>query len=150
MIIVRRLAAIAGLLLLAACAASPASTAKKPDHKVIVQVNENDPAKLTLALNNVANLYSYYQEKGEPLEIEVVAYGPGLHLFRDDTSPVKARLATLKDTYDLTYSACGNTMQNMEKAEGKKLTLIKDVQVVPAGVTRIVELQEKGWSYIRP
>ncbi|MEK9967885.1 MAG: DsrE family protein [Ferrovibrio sp.] len=147
----RRFTAVVGLMLLAACAAQPAVTARKPDHKLIVQVNENDPAKLNLALNNISNVYSYYMEKGEPIEVELVAYGPGLHIFRNDTSPVKARLDSLKKTYDgVTYSACGNTMQGMEKAEGKPVKLVSDVKIVPAGVTRIMELQEQGWSYLRP
>jgi intracellular sulfur oxidation DsrE/DsrF family protein len=141
---------IAGLMLLAACAAQPAATVKKPEHRLIVQVNENDPAKLNLALNNIANVYSYYLEKDEPVEIELVAYGPGLHIFRNDTSPVKDRLDSLRKTYEVSYSACGNTMQGMEKAEGKPVKLVSDVKIVPAGVTRIIELQEKGWSYLRP
>jgi intracellular sulfur oxidation DsrE/DsrF family protein len=146
----QRFAAIAGVMLLGACAAQPATTAKKPEHRLIVQVNENDPAKLNLALNNIANVYSYYMDKNEPVEVELVAYGPGLHIFRGDTSPVKARLETLRKTYDVTYSACGNTMQGMERAEGKAVSLVSEVRVVPAGVTRIMELQEQGWSYLKP
>ena len=121
------------------------------EHRLVIHIDDKDPAKMNLALNNLANVYEYYRAKGEPVRVEVVAYGPGLTIFRADKSPVKARLETLKLAYDnLTYSACGNTMRAVEKAEHKPVTLVPDVQVVPAGVVRILELEEQGWSYVRP
>jgi intracellular sulfur oxidation DsrE/DsrF family protein len=38
----------------------------------------------------------------------------------------------------------------MEKAEGHPVQIISQASVVPAGVVRLSELQEQGWSYIRP
>src|SRR5262245_61618579 len=72
--------------------ASPAAVAQ---HKVAIQVNQNDKAVMDLALNNVRNIAEYYKEKGESVSIEVVAYGPGLHMLRSDTSPVKERIAPM-------------------------------------------------------
>ena len=46
---------------------------------------------MNLALNNVRNITEYYKEKGETVAIEVVTYGPGLHMLRSDTSPVTPR-----------------------------------------------------------
>lgn len=123
----------------------------KPQHRLVIQVDDNDPAKMNLALNNLTNIYEYYQQKGETVQVELVAYGPGLNIFRTDTSPVKSRLETLKLTYDnVTFSACGNTKRGMEKAEKKEISLVPEAHVVPAGVVRILELQEQGWSYIKP
>lgn len=141
------LSAAAAALALSACAATP----EVRPHRLIVHVDDNDPARMNLALNNISNVYAHYLEKNEPIEVELVAYGPGLHMLRADTSPVKQRLASLRETYDnIVYTACGNTMQNMAKAEGKAVALLPDVGIVSAGVTRIMELQEKGWSYVRP
>lgn len=139
--------------LFAAFLMSGASQAQAPkkDHRLIIQVNESDPGKMTMALNNMANVYEYYRKKNEPVQVELVAYGPGLHLFRADSSPVRTRLDALKLEHDgITFTACGNTIVNMEKAEGKPIALLPDVGVVEAGVTRIMELQEQGWSYLRP
>jgi intracellular sulfur oxidation DsrE/DsrF family protein len=147
----RRIAAVIAMVLAFGVAAHAQQNAAQGHHHLVIQVDENDPAKMNLALNNASNVFAYYLEKNEPVEVEIVAYGPGLHIFRDDTSPVKKRLEALKQTYDkLTYSACHNTMKGMEKAEKKPVKLAPEVQVVPAGVTRIMELQEKGWTYIRP
>lgn len=142
---------ILALLLLGATSGPAAAADAKPDHRLIIHVNENDPARMNLALNNLTNVYEYYRKKNEPVQVELVAYGPGLHIFRDDTSPVKQRIESLKLAYEtVTFSACGNTMKGMEKAEAKPVKLIDDVGVVSSGVIRIVELQEEGWSYLRP
>ena len=51
---------------------------------------------------------------------------------------------------DITFSACGNTLKKVTKKKGKAPKLIEGVKVVPAGVIRIMELQSKGYAYIRP
>jgi intracellular sulfur oxidation DsrE/DsrF family protein len=38
----------------------------------------------------------------------------------------------------------------MEKKEGKELVLVSEAKQVPSGVVRLMELQEQGYSYIRP
>jgi hypothetical protein len=48
------------------------------------------------------------------------------------------------------FSACGVTRGKMAKKEGKKIPIMSEATVVPAGVVRIMELQDEGWNYIRP
>ena len=55
------------------------------------------PATMNLALNNATNVAQYYKDLGEKVAIEIVPFGPGLHMLRDDTSPVKARIKTIKE-----------------------------------------------------
>jgi intracellular sulfur oxidation DsrE/DsrF family protein len=145
-----RLLGVAAALVLAA----PAFAADNvKTHRIAIQVDQNDPALMNLVLNNVSNLMEYYHSKGEQAQIEVVAYGPGLNMLREDKSPVKERLKHIKDgsfPLSVSFSACGNTKKNMEKAEGHPITIIAQASVVPAGVVRLTELQEQGWSYIRP
>lgn len=145
----RMLAAVAMLALL--CVSAGAEQNVKTSHRLVVHVDENDEAKLNLALNNVVNVTQYYNEKAEEVEVEVVAYGPGLHMLRADTSRVKQRIVSFgRSMPNVVFTACGNTMDNMKKAEGKEIELLPKVKVVPAGVTRIMELQEQGWSYVKP
>ncbi len=145
-----RLLAIAAALVLAA----PAFAADNvKTHRIVFQVDQNDPAVMNLTLNNVSNILEYYHSKGEQAEVEVVAYGPGLNMLRDDKSPVKARLKSIQSgsfPSKVAYAACGNTMQNMEKAEGHAIPIVPEAKVVTAGVVRLTELQEQGWAYIRP
>jgi uncharacterized protein len=145
-----RLLAVAAALSFAV----PALAADKvKTHRIAIQVDQNDPALMNLVLNNVSNLVEYYNGAGEQVQIEVVAYGPGLNMLRDDKSPVKDRLKRLKEgsfPSSVAFSACGNTKKGMEKAEGHPVTIVPEATVVPAGVVRLTELQEQGWSYIRP
>lgn len=131
--------------------ASKRPVADKKIHHLVLQVNANEPGVMNLALNNATNVAQYYKDLGEKVEIEVVTFGPGLHMLRDDTSPVKARIKALSaSTPAISFKACGNTQENMSKAENKDITLIPEASVVKSGVVRVIELQEQGWIYVRP
>ena len=122
-------------------------------HRLAIQVDQNDPAVMNLALNNATNVIEYYRAKGEDVDVDVVTYGPGLHMLRTDTSPVLDRIKSLKDSAfpsKIQFSACGNTKEGMEKKEGHPITVLSEAVIVPSGVVRLMELQEKGWSYVRP
>jgi uncharacterized protein len=133
--------------------AAPGHAADKKIHRVAVQVDQNDPAVMNLVLNNVSNVLKCYNGKGEEAQVEVVAYGPGLNMLRADKSPVKDRLKRIKEgsfPSKVQFSACHNTMMGMEKKEGHPISIVSEATVVPSGVVRLNELQEQGWSYIRP
>ncbi|KYH00853.1 DsrE family protein [Bradyrhizobium sp. DOA1] len=124
--------------------------AKKP-HQLVLQVNSNEPATMNLVLNNATNVAQFYRDLGEPVSIEVVTFGPGLHMLREDTSPVKPRIEVLAmSNPEISFKACGNTQDNMRKAENKDINLIAQATVVKSGVVRVMELQEQGWSYVKP
>ena len=126
--------------------------AAKP-HRLLIQVNQNDPAVMNLALNNATNVIDYYRSKGEEVAVDVVTYGPGLHMLRADTSPVQDRIKQLKSVAfpsTIQFSACNNTKEGMEKKEGHPIELSSDAVLVPSGVIHLMEMQENGWSYIRP
>jgi len=148
----KRLIALALLAFVGAVTTISTLIAAEPAmHKVAIHVDENDPARINMALNNVANVNKYYESIGESVEIELVAYGPGLHMFRVDTSPVKDRISMLSLELDnLTFSACGNTHNAMQKKAGKDIVLVDEANVVPSGVVQLIELQEDGYAYVRP
>jgi uncharacterized protein len=134
-----------------AVALATETPAQKAEHHLILQVNSNDPAAMNLALNNAVNVTQYYKGIGESVKVEVVTFGPGLHMLRDDTSPVKARIETMAlSTPDISYKACGNTQENMHKAENKDIPIVPQAQLVKSGVIHIMQLQERGWTYVKP
>lgn len=125
--------------------------AEKKSHRLVLQVNANDPATMNLALNNATNVAQYYRDRDEKVAIEIITFGPGLHMLRDDTSPVKARIKTIKEANPaISFQACGNMQENMHKAENKEIPLIPEATVVKSGVVRVMELQEQGWAYVKP
>ncbi|XIA66244.1 hypothetical protein ACFIOY_09460 [Bradyrhizobium sp. TZ2] len=161
---VRAVAGVVTLLFVAPPSAEAAAEPKQPAkqvvkrpavekklHNLVLQVNVNDPALMNLALNNATNVAQYYKDRGEKVTIEVVTFGPGLHMLRDDTSPVKARIKSIKEGNPaISFKACGNTQENMHRAENKDIPLIPEATVVKSGVVRVMELQEGGWTYVRP
>jgi uncharacterized protein len=127
-----------------------ADVARK-SHRLVLQVNANDPAMMNLALNNATNVAQYYHDIGETVKIDIVAYGPGLHMLRQDTSPVKDRIKAIAgSTPSIAFSACGNTRENMTRIESKEIPLISEATVVKSGVVHVMELEEQGWTYVKP
>jgi uncharacterized protein len=144
------------LALLPAPLLMAAAPSKDKPHRLAMHVDERDEAKMNLALNNAANVVRLYDGKGETAEIEIVAYGPGLHMLREDTAPpkIKERVAEFAQSMPaVRFSACNNTRVGMAKAEGKtpdQIPIVKNARIVPAGVVRLIELQEQHWAYVKP
>jgi uncharacterized protein len=114
-------------------------------------VSENGPEIMNLALNNAECLTNLYEQAGETVQIEIVAYGPELNMVRSDTSPVRDCFAALVSRLQpFTFSGCSNTLSTQSRQEGREISLLPEVHLVPAGIARIVQLQEQGWTYIRP
>ena len=117
-----------------------------PKHKLVIQVSTDDVRTQNIAMNNAVNLQKALGQ--DNVAIEIVAYGPGLTMLTPKSAASK-RVPSLA-LQDITFSACGNTKAKMEKKSGKDVKLVDGVRVVQAGVLRIMELQEQGYSYIRP
>jgi intracellular sulfur oxidation DsrE/DsrF family protein len=115
-------------------------------HRLVIQVSSGDVQTQTIAMNNAVNLQKSYGM--DNVDIEIVAYGPGLSMMTANSKNAQ-RVASLSQQ-NITFSACGNTIAKIAKKTGKEPKLAEGVGVVPGGVVRIMELQEAGYSYIRP
>jgi intracellular sulfur oxidation DsrE/DsrF family protein len=121
------------------------------DRSIVMHVNFNDAERYGFVLNNIENICDYYRASDTSLDLRVVCHGPGLHLLRADTSPVRDRLLDICERYtELGLYACGNTIERMTKAEGKAPELVAPAMAVEAGLPEIVELQIRGFSYLKP
>ena len=65
-------------LLLIPLACLPADAAQK--HKLALQISDNDAAKMNAVLNVAANVSKYYSDKGEEVDIQIIAFNAGLHM----------------------------------------------------------------------
>jgi uncharacterized protein len=138
----------AGLILLT-LACLPAGAAEK--HRLALQISDNDPGKMNAVLNVAANVSKYYSDKGEEVEIEIIAFNAGLNMLRQDKSPVLTRLKSFKQGMpNVAFKACENTLESMTRNEGKEPPLVENADRVPAGVVTLMELAEKGWTIVRP
>jgi len=143
-----KLSGVLGYLILSLCFVTPllADEVGASKNKIVIQVSTDDSKTQTIALNNAVNLQKEFGL--DNIEIEVVAYGPGLGLLTTGSKQSK-RVKSLA-MQNIHFSACGNTMEKITQKTGKKPELTEGVQVVKAGVSRIMQLQQNGYAYVRP
>ena len=142
----RRIISISTIAIIAACIAAPQASAQStaaPKNRVVIQVSDAEPAKWNLALNNARNLQSDLGAAN--VEIEIVAYGPGLSMLKRD-SAVAPRVDEAL-TSGVKIFACGNTMRAQKLSQPD---MLPSISFVDAGVVEIMQKQQQGWAYIRP
>ncbi|ETY73814.1 DsrE family protein [Lactiplantibacillus fabifermentans] len=104
--------------------------------KVVVHVDE--AAKVAMAQGNVQNLLAALPTS----EVIIVVNGPAITtLTTSDWS------AFMSANPQVEVDACRNAMNSHQLVPAD---LVTGVQVVPAGVVRIVELQALGFAYLKP
>ncbi len=113
-------------------------------HRLVIQVSDGNPETMNLALNNAMNVVKALGQ--DNVDVEVVAYGPGLKLLLKSNARFRDRVASM-EMYNVQFAACGNTMKSLKIT---KDALVEGVSVVDVGVLEIMKKQEEGWSYLRP
>lgn len=112
-------------------------------NKLVFQMSDADPARWDLALNNMRNVQVDLGE--DDVELELVAYGPGIGMLKGD-SPVAKGVAEALNT-GAKVVACENTMK------GQKLgytDMLPNIGYAPSGVVELMRKQQQGYAYIRP
>jgi intracellular sulfur oxidation DsrE/DsrF family protein len=143
-----RAISLAFVALLTMSGATPALPADQSlaDYKYVLHIDDMDPGKQELILNNASNLLDAYPPGG--VDIEIVAYGPGLRLlFAENVNAERINALSLSG---VRFSACGNTLKGMTKQLGHEPKLNPVAKVVPGGIVRIGELVKQGYIYIKP
>lgn len=113
-------------------------------YDLCLHVDANDPAVLAFAFVNARNYMNGLP--GKEFELVLVANGPAVKLF----VPAQAELQKTAEELmarGLKLRLCKNAL------DANKMTaadLWPGCEVVPAGLVEIVELQNKGFAYIRP
>lgn len=115
------------------------------EHKLVIQISTDDVRAQQTALSNVVNLQKHYGI--DNIEIELIAFGPGYRMLTPQ-SALASRIASLA-MQEVTFTACMNTMLAVKEKTGFMPKLIEGVTTTPAGVARIIELQEHGHTYVK-
>jgi intracellular sulfur oxidation DsrE/DsrF family protein len=125
-----------------------ASPETKPfaEKRIVLQISDPDPFKQTLVLNVAGNLIKHYGT--DKVDIEIVAFGPGLRLLFKENSNV-GRIDGLTNE-GVQFSACKNTIAGMTKLLGHAPELNPSAVPVSAGVVRIIDLVDQGYQLIKP
>ena len=156
---IRSLCRTAGLMLAAALAFG--TTAQAADQEAIeavggntlaqehlvLQITESDLQRQNLVLN-VANNVMKARGGSGMIDVEVVAFGPGISmLFADNVHA--DRIQSLADQ-GVRFSACKNSIAGATRKLGKEPTMNPAVQPVEAGIARVLDLVNAGYVLVRP
>ena len=115
------------------------------EHQLVIQISTDDLQAQQTALSNIVNIQKHYGI--DNVEIELVAFGPGYRMLTPQ-STLASRIASLA-MQEVTFTACMNTLISVKEKTGFMPKLIEGVTTTKAGVVRIIELQEHGYSYVK-
>ena len=129
-------------------AAEPAPLPDKPfaEHRLVLQLSDNDSKKQSLVISVAYNLLKLYDP--DKVAIEVVAFGPGIELLFPD-NPNRKLVESLV-AQGARVDICLNTVDTLERDTGKRPEYISAATPVQVGVAQILLLTENGYTLVRP
>ena len=144
-------AVIAALLI--ATAGSPARAQQAPlqdkpfaEHKIVLQLSDNDPRKQGMVISVANNLMKFYDP--DKVAVEIVAFGPGIDLLKPD-NPNRKLVESLV-AQGARVDICLNTVDTIERDTGRRPEFIAAATPVQVGVAQILLLTENGYTLVRP
>ena len=139
--------------LLIAFVAMPARAQQAPlqdkpfaEHKIVLQLSDNDPRKQGMVISVANNLMKFYDP--DKVAVEIVAFGPGIELLRPD-NPNRKLVESLV-AQGARVDVCLNTVDTTERGTGKRPEYIAAATPVQVGVAQILFLTENGYTLVKP
>jgi intracellular sulfur oxidation DsrE/DsrF family protein len=116
------------------------------EHRIALQLSDNDPKKQSLVLSVANNLLKFYDP--DKVAIEVVAFGPGIDLLRPDNG--NRKMVESLVAQGVRFDVCLNTVDSIERETGHRPDIIPVATPVQVGVGQILSLTENGFTLVRP
>lgn len=131
-----------------AAAAEQAPLPDKPfaEHRIVLQLSDNDPKKQGLVISVANNLLKLYDP--DKVAVEVVTFGPGIELLFPGNS--NRKLVESLIAQGVRFDVCLNTVDSVERDTGKRPEFIAAATPVQVGVGQILSLTENGYTLVRP
>jgi hypothetical protein len=149
----KSLRVLVGVALLATTLPCGAETQQVPlqdkpfaEHKIVLQLSDNDVRKQNLVISVANNLLKFYDP--DKVAIEVVTFGPGIELLRSE-SPARKQVESLI-SQGVRFDVCLNTVDTIERETGRRPEIIPGATPVQVGVGQILFLTENGYTLVRP
>ncbi|MFZ2159690.1 MAG: hypothetical protein WAV72_26700 [Bradyrhizobium sp.] len=149
----RSIARAFGFAVIAATFASLARAEQAPlpdkpfaEHRIVLQLSDNDPKKQGLVISVAYNLLKLYDP--DKVAVEVVTFGPGIELLFPGNS--NRKLVESLVAQGVRFDVCLNTVDTVERDTGKRPEFIAAATPVQVGVGQILSLTENGYTLVRP
>jgi len=144
---------VAGAAMLAAALPCAAQAQQVPlqdkpfaEHKIVLQLSDNDARKQALVISVANNLLKFYDP--DKVAIEVVAFGPGIELLRAESASRKQVESLIAQ--GVRFDVCLNTVDTIERQTGRRPDIMPGATPVQVGVGQILFLTENGYTLVRP
>jgi uncharacterized protein len=137
---------VASMTTLARAQQPPLQDKPFAEHKIALQLSDNDAKKEALVLSVANNLLKAYDP--DKVAIEVVAFGPGIDLLRTENASRKMVESLIAQ--GVRFDVCLNTVDTIERETGKRPEIIAAATPVQVGVGQILNLTENGYTLVRP
>lgn len=115
--------------------------------RYVLQISDADASKRGMVLKVAAHILKHYG-KGK-VDVEVVAFGPGIKLLLADNNPLAPLISKLS-AQGVRFSACGNALHHLTKVLGYAPKLVPAAREVPAGIVRVHDLAVAGYFVDKP
>ena len=116
------------------------------EHRVVLQLSDNDPKKQGLVISVANNLMKFYDP--DKVAVEIVAFGPGIELL-NPANPNRNRIESLV-AQGARVDICLDTVDTLERDTGKRPDYIAAATPVQVGGAQILFLTENGYTLVRP
>ena len=113
--------------------------------KLVIHVNSADEMTQGMAIRNASTALSMLKSA---VVVEFVAYGPGISLVTKGGAN-ETKVIDLMDK-GVKFHLCELTVKKVTKKKGKAPSIIEGVNIVSSGTVKIMDLQEAGYSYLKP
>ena len=115
---------------------------------VILQVSQNDPSRYSLVLDIANNLTKHYGGQ-DMVDIEIVAFGPGVPLLFANDNERKIRIESLMQ-HGVRFYVCGNTLDTIERRDQTRPQILPGVETVQTGVAFLISEIGRGYVHVQP
>ena len=125
----------------------PSATADDERQRIVLHLASDDPAEMERSLDQAELILAGFEYNGSAPEVELIANGQGLTLFRNDVTPFAERIGALQRDYpSLRLYACARTIERLA-LQGVGVVLLPGVDTGSIAIERIYTRLRQGWSY---
>jgi len=133
----------------AAQPSAPLSEAKPfAEAHVILQVSDAEAVHHQATLDIANNLMKHYGGQ-DMVDVEVIVFGAGVPMLYADNRETSERVSSLIE-HGVKFYVCGNTLDTIERKQGKRPLLQDGVQTVQTGVAFMIDEIRRGYIPVHP
>ncbi|PIE55840.1 MAG: hypothetical protein CSA34_07430 [Desulfobulbus propionicus] len=114
-------------------------------HTAVFHIDLEQEERLRIGLNNVTNLLKALD--GAPADLVMIFNGPGAKLLVGEHIQGFLEQITALQGLGVAFKVCRNALEAAAIADNQ---IPSGFTVVPASIVTLIELQQKGYAYIKP